>query len=64
MYLATPKEIAERLNKSAAGRGETMIYKKHIWGPRAYAAGTTEMIPDEWRFTKERIENIMESAEQ
>jgi hypothetical protein len=64
MYLATPKEIAEHLKKSAAGRGETILYEKHIWGPRAQAAGTTDIIPDEWLFTKERIENILKLTEQ
>jgi len=60
MYLATPKEIAERLMKSAAGRGETILYEKHVWGTRAHGAGTTDEIPNEWQFTKKRIEEILE----
>jgi hypothetical protein len=63
MYLATPKEIAEQLKNSSAGRGETILYEKHSWGPRAQAAGTTDMIPDKWRFSKERIESILRSIE-
>jgi Holliday junction resolvase-like predicted endonuclease len=59
MYLATPKELAEHLKKSAAGRGETILYEKHVWGPRAHGAGTTDEVPNEWQFTEKRIEEIL-----
>ena len=54
MYLATPEEIAERMNASAGGRGETILYENHTWGPRASACGTTDKLPPEWIFTPER----------
>ena len=60
MYLATPNEIAEQLKKSAAGRGETILYENHCWGSRAFVKGTADKIPEEWRFTKERIEIILD----
>ena len=64
MYLATPEEIAQRLKHSASGRGETILYEKHTWGPRAYAAGTTDEIPATWVFTRERIEQVYKMTEQ
>lgn len=48
MYLAAPVEIAEVLKKSAGGRGETILYEYHEWGPRAAGRGTIDRVPDEW----------------
>ena len=64
MYLATPKEIAEWLKNAAAGRGDTILYEKHVWSPRAYATGTTDIIPDLWKFTEKRLEEIAQKTEQ
>lgn len=58
VYLARPKEIAERLRESAAGRGETILYEEHRWGPRAKAAGQVEEIPTSWRLTLERVDEL------
>lgn len=58
IYLATPEEIAERMKASAGGRGETILYEDHTWGPRAFAAGTTDRIPDEWKICAERLEHM------
>ena len=33
-YLATPKDVASRLLATAKGRGDTILYEKHTWGPR------------------------------
>ena len=55
IYLATPAEIAERLNASAGGWGETILYENHTWGPRAVGHGTTDKIPDEWSISAERL---------
>jgi hypothetical protein len=63
MYLATPLEIADWLKKAAAGRGDTILYEKHVWTPRGYAAGTTDEIPLSWKFTEERLEEIAKKAE-
>jgi Holliday junction resolvase-like predicted endonuclease len=62
MYLATPAEVAQRLRETARGRGDTILYEKHTWGPRASAAGTTESVPDSWRFTSKRVEELLELA--
>ena len=60
MYLASPVEIAEVLKKSAGGRGETILYEYHEWGPRAVGRGTIDRVPDEWRFTAERAKDMFE----
>lgn len=63
MYLATPQEIAAWLNKSAAGRGDTILYERHVWSPRGYAAGTTDAIPASWKFTAKRLEELAIKAQ-
>lgn len=60
IYLASPKEIAVRLKESSAGRGETVLYENHTWGPRAVGRGTTDSIPKDWIISKERIELMFE----
>ena len=60
MYLASPEEIAEVLCKEAAGRGDTILYEHHEWGPTAKAYGTVDKLPESWRSTKERAEEMFE----
>ena len=60
MYLASPEEIAEVLCKEAAGRGDTILYEHHEWGTTAKAYGTVDKLPESWRFTKERAEEMFE----
>lgn len=61
IYVATPKEIAERMKASAGGRGETILYENHTWGPRAAGYGTTDKIPDDWRISAERLKEMFET---
>ena len=58
MYLATPNEIAEVMRRERKGLGDTILYMDHTWGPTAQAYGTTDKIPEEWRFTRERADEI------
>lgn len=59
IYLATPKQVADQLNKTANGRGDTILFENHTWKRKtATGFGTTDKIPDEWKFTKERIEHL------
>jgi Holliday junction resolvase-like predicted endonuclease len=58
MYLATPIEIAAWLKAAAAGRGDTILYERHVWSNRAQAAGTTDEIPETWRFTEARLDQV------
>lgn len=61
MYLVAPAEIAEVMNASAGGRGETILYEYHKWGPRAVGSGTIDRIPDEWKFTAERAQYMFKT---
>ena len=58
LYLATPQEIAAWLKAAAGGRGDTVLREKHVWTARAKAAGRTDVIPDTWRFTDVRLQEI------
>ena len=58
MYLASPQEIADVLNKESKGRGDTILYENHEWSSRAFASGTVDKIPNSWNFTKERAEEM------
>ncbi len=58
VYLAWPQEIAKRLKESAAGRGETILYEEKAWSNRAFAAGTFDRIPAEWRFTTQKVDEV------
>jgi hypothetical protein len=62
VYLATPQEVAERLKETAKGRGDTVLYENHAWGPRARGAGTSEKIPEQWKFSQARVEQLLEST--
>lgn len=64
VYLATPTEIAQRLKDSAAGRGETILYENHQWGKIAFASGTIDKIPDEWKLSKTRIGDLLTNCKQ
>jgi len=59
VYFATPKEIADRLRATAAGRGDTILYENKIWTQRAQATGTTDSIPDSWKFSERRINELV-----
>lgn len=58
IYLASPQEIADRMNASAGGRGDTILYENHTWGPRAASRGTTDRIPDTWAISAKRLDEM------
>jgi Holliday junction resolvase-like predicted endonuclease len=58
MYLARPSEIAAWLKTAAGGRGDTIVYEQHVWSKRAQSVGTTDKIPDSWRFTEDRLRDL------
>ena len=62
VYLATPLEVSVCLKAAAGGRGDTILNENHTWGPRAQAAGTTDKIPDSWRFSSQRIQDLSSEA--
>lgn len=62
VYLATPSEVSQQLRNSNKGIGGTILYERHIHGPRARAAGQVEEIPAGWRFSFERVEQMFAAA--
>lgn len=63
IYLATPGEVAQRMRETAKGRGDSILYEKWQWTSRAYGAGTVEELPPSWRFSQERLEEMLSSSE-
>ncbi len=59
VYLAWPKEIAERLKAASGGRGDTILWENYTRGPRAAGAGTIERVPDNWKMTRERVQQFL-----
>lgn len=62
VYLATPAEVGARLRETAKGRGDTILYERHEWTAKAHAAGTIEEIPQTWRFSRGRVEQLFSAA--
>lgn len=62
VYIATPREVAQRLRDTANGRGDTILYERHEWTARAHAAGTIEEIPCSWKFSCDRVEDLFSVA--
>ena len=59
VYLASPEEIGGLLKGSANGRGETILYEHHVWSDKAAGFGSTEEIPESWKFSIDRIEELL-----
>jgi hypothetical protein len=62
LYLANPREVAEQLRRASAGRGDTILHERHVYTPRAKAAGTIDEIPGNWRFSRARVEQLLRDA--
>lgn len=63
MYLATPAEVARRLRETAGGRGDSILHEELTWTSRSKAAGTTEKLPSNWVFTRERINELFKDPD-
>lgn len=62
IYLAWPKEIAERLKAASGGRGDKILWENYKRGPRAAGAGTIERIPENWKMTRERVKELFDAS--
>jgi Holliday junction resolvase-like predicted endonuclease len=62
LYLASPSEVAERLRKTAKGRGDTILYEHKIWTARAVGAGTEERIPESWTLSAARVDQVIRAV--
>ena len=58
VYLAPATEVGKHLRASGGGLGDTVLWMKKCWksGKRS---GITDCIPDEWRFSKQRADEIL-----
>ncbi|MBI1318989.1 MAG: hypothetical protein GC168_08570 [Candidatus Hydrogenedens sp.] len=61
-YLAKIDDVADRLKQTAKGRGDSILYEEHEWRPHAHGAGTVDRIPEKWRFSRERVEQLLNEA--
>ena len=61
VYLASLTDVASRLRASAAGRGDTILYERHVWGPRAVGHGSVEEIPEAWLFSPGRVMHLLDA---
>jgi hypothetical protein len=55
-YLAWPLEIAAKLKAASDGRGDTILWETP---PDIARAGTAGRLLDEWKMTRERVEELM-----
>lgn len=62
-YLATPSEVVQRLKESRNGLGETILKENHIW-KSGQAVGAQDKIPFEWKFSKARVEELLNRLNQ
>jgi hypothetical protein len=64
VYVATPAEVSDRLKATCSGGGSTILYENKTWTARANVkyANTIEVIPPTWRFTKQRVEDLFDTA--
>ena len=62
VYLATPREIADRLKATAKGKGDTILHEHIVWTNRAHGAGTIDEIPAAWKFSSKRIDELIDLA--
>ena len=63
LYLASPKEVAKRLKETSKGRGDSILYEIQEWTLRAHGAGTVDRIPESWKFTRERVEQLLDDRD-
>lgn len=59
IYLATPSEVALKLKAASGGRGDTILHECYTRGPKAAGAGTVEEMPQAWRFSRERVDELL-----
>lgn len=58
VYLASVSDIAERHKESRNGFGETILWEDYCY-KKGLGKGCTDKIPDEWRFSPERLKQFL-----
>lgn len=59
IYLVTPSEVALKLKAASGGRGDTILHECYTRGRKAAGAGTVEELPLAWRFSRERVDELL-----
>jgi hypothetical protein len=62
MYLATAQEISSRLHESVETLGDAALYEEYELEDSS-GRHTVETLPSQWRFSHERIADLMEKPE-
>jgi hypothetical protein len=57
VYVARAEEIATHVGQARNGEGGTILWEDHTWR-RGKARGWADRIPDNWRFSQERIDSV------
>ncbi len=57
-FIAIPSEVAAHLKTQCGGRGHGALSLRHT-AARGSGAGTTDAIPEAWRFSLERIDRLV-----
>lgn len=57
VYVARAHEVAAHLKSAHRGRGDTTLFENKLW-MMGTAKGHTDKLPEDWRFTRERIDNV------
>ncbi|MEC5292777.1 hypothetical protein VQ044_19490 [Aurantimonas sp. C2-5-R2] len=59
VYLAWPREVADRLKEASGGRGDTILWEDYVRGPKASGAGIRETLPSGWKLTRLRVAQML-----
>jgi len=59
IYLATPGEIARRMNEAAERTGEPYLYEQYEWTSAESGFTAIEALPSGWLFSLDRIHEVL-----
>lgn len=57
VYLASVEEIAEQLKSSRNGHGNTILYADYTY-KKGIASGSSDLLPECWKFSTVRLEQL------
>lgn len=63
IYLASPPEIAAYMKQSRGGNGYTSLREHYLWAS-GLAGGTTDTIPESWRFNSALLDKFLPSKDE
>jgi hypothetical protein len=59
VYLATPAEIADLMKLSRGGMGNTMLLENYSY-KKGVGKNTTDRLPDSWKFSVQRVNELLD----